>query len=445
MYIKKTYGGVGDKPVENKKFVKSVKSQENLFQQAIFIANSDWNKMKDKKGYVTDQQLLKNTTTQLMGNTKQNKIPLQFKSQETTQNNSETESQLGIVDQNNLQSDITSDNVEKMRIKTDHDKMKLKLKCKTATDSSNTITNYPLTRQVNDDKCAIFKFLPMLANKFTERKAYVKYPCFVQPKIDGVRFTARKLDGEIIIKSRNNVSNKLFYEIRDAVAQLNLENEVLLDGEFYSKKIPFNILNGYCNRKTLDSYSKIPKQHLESIHYYIFDCYFIDQPLKVFSERYEYLQELMTNNQNQYIQLVPCEKIHTEADIKEKHDQYVQAGNEGLIIRNINGPYKLKDRSNDLLKYKEYEDREYLIVGAECPQTGKDEGCIIWKLMVPETQKTFTCRPRDSTIESRKMDWLEFESNPNQFIGQLYTVRLQGTYENGIPRFPVGIAIRYDL
>ena len=114
------------------------------------------------------------------------------------------------------------------------------------------------------------------------------------------------------------------------------------------------------------------------------------------------------------------------------------------MIRNIQSPYKLKDRSNDLLKYKNFKDTEFIIVGAKCPSNGKEEGCIIWVLRSPESEITFTCRPRD-TYEARKADWIEYNKNPQKFIGRQYTVRFQETYDNGVPRFPAGIAIRYDL
>jgi DNA ligase-1 len=249
------------------------------------------------------------------------------------------------------------------------------------------------------------------------------------------------------MRTRNDGECLFFHEIKAELAQLNLLPGVLLDGEFYSKKIPFRTLNGYCNRKKVDGktgYSNIPKDHLESIHYYIFDCYFVDQPKKPYRERYEYLEQLLKDEPNDYLKLIKNNIIQVDSEIQAMHDQYVSDGNEGLMIRNMDGVYKLKDRSNDLLKYKEFTDTEFTIVGAECSTNGKEEGCIIWILGLPDGSNTFTCRPRD-THESRRADWLEYQNNPDQFMGQSYTVRYQEKYENGVPRFPVGVAIRYDL
>lgn len=146
----------------------------------------------------------------------------------------------------------------------------------------------------------------------------------------------------------------------------------------------------------------------------------------------------------EHLQLVPIVEITQESEIQPLHDQFVAEGYEGLMIRNSGSPYKLKDRSNDLLKYKNFHDMEFEIVGARAPINGKEEGCIIWELKLPSSDATFTCRPRD-TYESRKADWIEYNQDPSQFIGCQYTVRFQEKYDNGIPRFPTGISIRCDI
>jgi len=439
VYIYKEYGKFGGKAIPNKKIINDTKSQTDLFQQAIFEAESSWKEMQDKKGYVADKKLLTDTKTQLMGNVttptessikeSTGKIPLTIK----------TPSQAASLNVPKIGPKIS------IKLKPESPSLPQKLEI----DShANIETKKTISSNYDNEIYKSFKFLPMLANKFIERKGYVSYPCWGQPKLDGVRYTARKISPtEVILRTRNDGTCPFFFEIKKDLSQLNLDAGVLLDGEFYSVKIPFKTLNGYCNRKKMDGktgYSKIPKDHLESIHYYIFDCYFIDQPTKPYIERYNYLRELLAQNKSNYLKLVNNSLITEEKEIKNLHDIYVSEGNEGLMIRNMNSQYKLKDRSNDLLKYKEFEDKEFPIVGAECSTNGKEEGCIIWILGLPDSSTTFTCRPRD-THESRRNDWIDYTNNPDHFIGQLYTVRFQETYDNGVPRFPVGIAIRYDL
>jgi DNA ligase-1 len=418
VYICREYGKHCGKPIINKKLMSEAKSKPTVYDQSIFEAEKDWKEMIDKKGYVSDINVLTNTSSQLTA----------------TQSSSDASLQV---------SDTQS-----------HKKIKIAIKPQSVVEGTGRIRISTINKDANQtrmvrvtDDTSSFKFLPMLANKWIERKKYVKYPCITQPKLDGVRYTARKLSPTVVvIKTRNDAECPFFDEIKNAIRSLNLAPNVLLDGEFYSKRLQFRTLNGYCNRKKLDGktgYNTIPKDDLDSIQYNIFDCYFIDEPAKPFNERYQYLSELLSKNTNEFLQLVPIVTIKEESEIQKLHDQFVVEGYEGIMIRNISSPYKLKDRSNDLLKYKNFQDAEFEIVSARAPTNGKEEGCIIWELKLPTSDDTFTCRPRD-TYDSRKTDWIAYQSDPSQFIGLMYTVRFQETYENGVPRFPSGIAIRYD-
>ena len=49
-------------------------------------------------------------------------------------------------------------------------------------------------------------FLPMLAHSFDKHSKKIKFPCWVQPKLDGVRMlskvSVKKEDGKVLIWSR---------------------------------------------------------------------------------------------------------------------------------------------------------------------------------------------------------------------------------------------------
>jgi DNA ligase-1 len=397
VHICREYGKYQGKPIVNKKLITESRSKKTVYDQAVFEAGNDWQEMIDKKGYVSDMEQLTNTSGQLTPAPASVPAPVSAPI-------------------------CTSASVKKVKIS--------------------------VKPQMTTDALRSFKFLPMLANKWIERKKYVTYPCVAQPKLDGVRYTARRMSAtQVLLKTRNDAECPFFDEIKMAISGLELPPNVFLDGEFYSKRLPFRTLNGYCNRKKLDGktgYNTIPKEDITNIQYNIFDCYFIDEPGKPFDQRYQFLSALLSENKNNYLQLVPILPINDESEIIPVHDKFVLEGYEGIIIRNSQSPYKLKDRSNDLLKYKNFHDTEFEIVGAKAPTNGKEENCIIWELKLPDSELTFSCRPRD-TYASRKADWLEYNEHPSHFIGLPYTVRFQETYENGIPRFPSGIAIRNDI
>ena len=65
----------------------------------------------------------------------------------------------------------------------------------------------------------------------------------------------------------------------------------------------------------------------------------------------------------------------------------------------------------------------------------------IWKL----NNIIFNCTSEGS-IEDKRLSYIEYLKDPNKFIGQKYCVKYQSIdSQTGIPRFPVGKGIRYDM
>jgi len=403
------YGAVDGKAIINRKQILEAKSKKTVYEQAVFEARKEWNDKQNKNGYTTDLASLASTASQL-------KAPAPTPAPAPAAP-APSANRVGVMPE---------------------------------PDGDEPFQVGVIMELTGSEPIAVrsfhIKFLPMLANKFLERKKYVTYPCIAQPKIDGVRYSARKVGDVVELHTRKDEISPFFLEIKEAIKLLNPSPDVFLDGEFCSTSIPFRTLNGYCNRKTTggkSGYDAIPPEDLASIHYHLFDCYFIREPLMPFVERYAYLAELMAKNSNPLLELVPNVEIAAEEEVQAAHEKFVAQGFEGAIIRNIAGIYKLKDRSNDLLKLKAFQDSEFEIAGATAPTNGKEKGCIIWILRAPGAQKTFTCRPEGS-YEERQAAWQEYQAGPQQFNGKLYTVKYQETYENGVPRFPCGLGIRYD-
>ena len=117
-----------------------------------------------------------------------------------------------------------------------------------------------------------------------------------------------------------------------------------------------------------------------------------------------------------------------------KYDDFIKQNYEGIMIRNTNGVYKLKFRSNDLIKLKPFLDAEYKIVDFT-DGVGRDKGCVIW-ICENKNGDTFRCRPNGSLEERQSL----FE-NGKKYIGKYLTVRYQELVDD-IPRFGIGISIR---
>jgi DNA ligase-1 len=264
--------------------------------------------------------------------------------------------------------------------------------------------------------------LPMLAHDYNKRGKGALYPCFVQPKLDGTRCIGIPRKG---LFSR---MRKSFPHMEHIVAELNqLPADVILDGELYTDELTFQQIVGLVKRETLREGNA---ENQVKIKYHVYDMV----SAGTFEERYAALTKLIRGHRFRHIVLVPTERCASEERMKAKHNEYVAEGFEGIMLRNPAGLYK-HSRSTDLLKYKEFIDEEFTVVGFT-EGDGQDKGCVVW-ICETEEKKRFQCRPR-GTKEERK----EMFQNGDAYIGKKLTVRFQEWSDAHIPRFPVGIAFR---
>ena len=261
-------------------------------------------------------------------------------------------------------------------------------------------------------------FLPMLAKD--GRKVKITYPCDAQPKLDGVRCMAKGKD----LMSRGgkpwivpHISQQVPITIPKSV----------LDGELYIHGMPL---------QQLVSLVKKYKAGSEYIEYWVYDLYLPELPEAEWTRRENYLSlipaSLMSNSQ---IKIVPTTRVNNETEMKALHDKFVQEGYEGIILRNLTGVYGLNQRSSALIKYKDFQDDEFLITGYK-EGIGKFVGCVIWECENIEGKK-FNVAPK-GTLEQKK-EWFK---NANDIVGKDLTVRYFTFTNDGIPQFPVGITIR---
>ena len=282
--------------------------------------------------------------------------------------------------------------------------------------------------------------LPMLAHTFEKRKHNIKYPCFIQPKIDGIRMTCRMVNGRIEMFTRKGKPftplHNLEKHLEDCFKNIDEQPDTFyLDGELFSDTLTFQELAGVVRS------SKSSFEELSQVKYVIFDCFDTDYPNMGFDTRFPIVgqmkptKELKPNTHNDYIVTIPTTLINGEDEIQEINKGFMENGYEGTIIRNKNGIYKLNHRSPDLQKYKTFLDDEYEIVSYR-QGTGTDEGCVIWECVTKDKQ-IFSVRPRGSVSERQG-----YFQNGDKWIGSLLTIRYQELTDGGIPRFPVGITIR---
>jgi ATP-dependent DNA ligase len=116
------------------------------------------------------------------------------------------------------------------------------------------------------------------------------------------------------------------------------------------------------------------------------------------------------------------------------YGEFMQEGYEGAMLRLGHGRYLWGYRSSELLKVKEFQDDEFVVIDARDGK-GKMEGGVIWKCKCGD--QTFECTMK-ATIEERR----EMYANRRKYIGKKLTVRFFDRTDDGLPRFPVGIVFR---
>lgn len=261
--------------------------------------------------------------------------------------------------------------------------------------------------------------LPMLAQEFKKRQKKIKqYPVYVQPKLDGTRALHRAGVGFWSRKGKMYISQVVQH------LDLGLGSTVTFDGELI---LPM----GYTFQQTVSAIKKFDPELSPLLEYHIYDI--LDTGLD-FSERYEILAGMLDRVDNPRIKLVTTRQA-LAGEIESHHAEFMEQGYEGTMVRTSYGVYLPNHRSDDLLKLKDFEDAEFEIVDV-LEGTAKEVGHAIFVAKTAEGAQ-FNVRPR-GTSEYRQGLWRDRQS----LIGKFLTVRYQALTDGGVPRFPVGIAVR---
>ena len=288
---------------------------------------------------------------------------------------------------------------------------------------------------------------PMLANKFSfdlykkgGRSYKIGFPAFVQRKYDGIRCVSYLKNGEVVMESRKGTVFENFNTLKSQLKIIltKCPPHFYFDGELYTDKIPFETVSGLI-RLTEKKALPVEKTAIENIEYHIYDFYDANAPDMACKDRFQLLYRILDankkNNSCFLCKLVDTYVVEGLDEIQKKHDAFVQEGYEGIMVRDMNGPYEVNKRSRYLQKYKEFMEEEFMIVGFH-EGVGDESGAIVWDCKTDDG-KTFSTRPK-GTVESRK----QLFNEGDKYIGKMLTVIFQEYSVDGIPRFPVGKAIR---
>lgn len=272
-------------------------------------------------------------------------------------------------------------------------------------------------------------FEPMLADDAKKSKLLdFKVRTFVQPKLDGLR----AINSQKKIMSRNGKEYL-------AVPHLAIDSNIILDGELYNHdyKDDFNKIVSLC--KKIKPTPEELKESSEKVQHWIYD---FPSHKGVFSERYKallawHLDEFGTETGVPF-KIVDTYEVFSQEDIEKYHEQFLSEGYEGTIIRLDLGDYENK-RSKQLLKYKDFVDEEFEIIGYEEGEGGRVGTIGKFHIRHDDGIRQFKSNVKGDFDYLRQV-W----KDRKKYVGKKATIKYFRRTPDGIPRFPYIIKLNRD-
>jgi len=226
------------------------------------------------------------------------------------------------------------------------------------------------------------KYKPMLAYPVSSKPIDYSEPVYIQPKLDGVRCLIQHNAGHIVAYSRTgkvwkNI-NHILYEL---IPFFKKYPNIVLDGELYNHDFRDDfesIISMVRKTKPTDEDRSISAENVQ------FHCYDIIDETMTFEERNRFI--LQTVPRNNYIHHVKTQAVATESLAKVVHQQNLDNGYEGSILR-TNDVYKC-GRSWNLRKFKDFLDDEAMLIDW-VEGKGKRKGTIGKFIAVDSEGNTF--------------------------------------------------------
>jgi hypothetical protein len=268
----------------------------------------------------------------------------------------------------------------------------------------------------------------------------VKYPVRVEPKLDGLRCIIVKHSGEVTMFTRNGSVLETLPRIKASIESAPWDNFVL-DGEALGEDWNESASVIMSHKKGKDD---------SNITYHVFDAMHFDdwrgqENSSKLSTRVDLIAELVEKLQKDSpVVQVGGKNVTTEEDLLKFYAECMDAGYEGIMVKDVNASYCFK-RSSSVLKLKPVATYEGVVVGHyEGRRGSKREG--LWggfQIVMPNGIVT---RVGGGFTDVMKA---EINIDPESWIGRVIEVEgqpepltLDGLTRDGRVRFPVFIRER---
>lgn len=195
----------------------------------------------------------------------------------------------------------------------------------------------------------------------------IRFPVLASPKLDGIR--AFVVDGVVMSRNMKPIPNRYVQELWGS------SNGIFdgIDGELIVGKP--NAPDVF--RTTTSGVMSADGE--PDVTFHVFDILNPSTVNASFEERLSLLSETIQMRRREghrRIQLVPHTRITTPAGLRAFQEEMLRLGYEGTMVRDPRGPYKFgrsTEKEGYLLKLKNFEDSEAMIIGFECQYHNANE------------------------------------------------------------------------
>lgn len=269
---------------------------------------------------------------------------------------------------------------------------------------------------------------------------------YASRKIDGCRVsfywdedkirTASRGGGHYDYALQHFIQNEQFIEF------FKRHPAVILDGEAYKHGWPLQKINGACRleKNAVDC---------DQLSFYMYDIMVPNVSFETRNKIMLKIKEELNLGFDPYREwkdgelqmlIVPQEKVSGYDAVMALHNNYVEEGWEGLVLRNPKSYYGFGRRTNDMIKVKKYKDAEFQVVSYELGLRGTED--MVFVCQTP-TGNLFKAKPLgDREVKEEYVK--NFDIN---YKGKFATVKFfyysnGGDVETGVPLQPALIAFR---
>ena len=255
----------------------------------------------------------------------------------------------------------------------------------------------------------------------------VEYPCYIQPKFDGVRCVVIVDDkGNVETLSRNG---KPLYNIQpEIIEELSQFPGMIFDGEAITDGGDFNLSVGVIHRKNDNAIMS------NLILFDVFNKSDLDKKTCTlhYGERHIRLSTLVEKTP-----VASREIVNSKEEAELKYKDYRAQGHEGAILKKIKGKYTFK-RTSDWMKVKPIVEDEFEICGFK-EGRGRLKG-MLGAIFIKTQQGTKTQVGGGFSDEQRKYLWGIRE----ELAGETVEVEYMEYTPAGRLRHPRFLKMRFD-